>query len=132
VDKAEIAIGSFIIPRCEAPGVFQLVEAAFDHVAQGVNGGIDGQLDQAVSFGWDHCQAAAAFHVLANRVSVIAPFDFAQDRLVAKQHFGRRPVSVHDGEITFEVRDLTTGQGKRYGQAHCIDAKMDLGRKATF
>ena len=52
MDKAEIAIGGFVVSGCEAPGIFQLVEAAFDHVAQGVNGGIDGQLDQAGGFVW--------------------------------------------------------------------------------
>jgi len=87
-----MAFGGFVVSRCEAPGVFQFVEATLDDVAQGVNGGIDGHLDQAISFGWEHCQAAAAFHVLANEVSIIALFDFAQDRLVAEQHFGRRPV----------------------------------------
>ena len=77
MDEAEAAVGSFVMAGCKAPGIFELVEAAFDHVAQGMDCGIDGQ-------------------------------------------------------IVFEVRDLTAGQRERYGQVRRIDAEMDLGRKATF
>jgi len=124
MDEAEIAVGGFVISGCEAPGIFELVEATFDHVAQGVDRGIDGQLDQAVALGRDHRKSAAVFHVLANEISIIS--------LVAEQNFGRRSIGIHDRKIAFEVRDFTAGQGERYGQAHRIDAEMDLGRKATF
>lgn len=81
MDESEIAAGGFVIAGCKSPGVFQLVEAAFDHVAQGVDRGIDGQLDQAVALGRDHRHTATIFHVLTNKISVVA--------FVAEQHFRR-------------------------------------------
>jgi hypothetical protein len=41
-------------------------------------------------------------------------------------------IGIHDRHVTLEVGRLATGEGDRYGQAHRIDAEMDLGRKATF
>ena len=43
MDEAEVAVSSFVVASCKSPGVFELVEAAFDHVAQGIDGGIDRQ-----------------------------------------------------------------------------------------
>jgi hypothetical protein len=124
VDEAEVTIGGFIVSRCQPPGIFELVEAALDHVAQGVDGGIDGQLDAPVALGRDHRRAATPLHIFANEVSIIA--------LVGKQHLGRWPVGIHDRQIAFVIGDFAAGQGKGYGQAQRIDAEMDLGRKATF
>ncbi len=124
MDEAEVAIGGFVVAGCQPPGVLELVEASFDHVAQGIDGGIDGQLDQPVALGGDHGGAAAPFHIFANEVSVIA--------LVSQQHFGRWPIGIHDRHISLEVGSFTPGQRHRYGQAQRIDAEMDLGRKATF
>lgn len=124
MDEAEVAVGGFIVAGCQPTSILELVEAAFDHVAQGIDRGIDGQLDQAVSFGRDHRGAAAPLHIFANEVSVIA--------LVGKQHFGRWPIGIHDRKISFEVGGFAPGQRHRYGQAQRIDAEMDLGRKATF
>ena len=33
MDEAEVAVGGFVVAGCEATGVFELVEAAFDHIA---------------------------------------------------------------------------------------------------
>jgi hypothetical protein len=49
VDEGEVAVGGFIVAGGKSPRVFDLVEAAFDHVAQGIDGGIDRQLDQSVT-----------------------------------------------------------------------------------
>jgi hypothetical protein len=35
-------------------------------------------------------------------------------------------------QIAFVIGNFAPGQGKSYGQAHRVDAQMDLGRKATF
>jgi hypothetical protein len=48
VDEAELAVGGFVVTGCQPSGILELVEAAFDHVAQGIDCGIDGQLDQPV------------------------------------------------------------------------------------
>ena len=124
MDEAEIAGSGFVVSGCQSAGVLELVEAAFDHVAQGIDGGIDGKLDQPVPLGWDHRDAAAPFHIFANEVSVIA--------FVGQQHLGCWPVSIHNRQIAFVIGDFTAGQRERYGQAQRIDAEMDLGRKATF
>ena len=124
MDEAEVAVSSFVVAGCKSPGVFELVEAAFDHVAQGIDGGIDRQLHQPVPLGRDDSDAAALFHIFANEVSVIA--------FVGEQHLGCWPVGIHDRQIAFIIGDFASGQGKSYGQAHRIDAQMDLGRKATF
>jgi hypothetical protein len=124
VDEAKIAVGGFIISCCQPPGIFELVEAAFDHVAQGVDGGIDGELDKSVPLGRDHGDTAALFHIFTNEVSIIA--------FVGQQHFGCWPVGIHDRQIALVIGDFAACQGKGYGQAQRIDAEMDLGRKATF
>jgi hypothetical protein len=124
VDEAEVAVCGFILAGCQSASALEFVEAAFDHVAQGVDGGIDGQLDQPIALGRDHRDTAAPFHILANEVSIIA--------LVGQQHLGCWPVGVHDRQIAFVIGDFAAGQGKGYGQAQRIDAEMDLGRKATF
>ena len=124
MDEADVAVGGFVISCRETPGVLELVEAALDHIAQGIDCGIDGQLDQAVPLGRDHRNTAAPSHVFANEVSIIA--------FVGKQHLGRWPVRVHDRQIAFVIGDFAAGQGKGHGQAQRIDAEMDISRKATF
>ena len=124
MDEAEVAVGGFVVSGCQPAGILEFVEASFDHVAQGVDRGIDWQLDQAVALGRDHRGAAALLHIFANEVSVIA--------LVCEQHLGRGSVGIHDRQIAFVIGDFAAGQGEGYGQAQRIDAEMDLGRKATF
>lgn len=124
MDEAEVTVGGFVVAGCQPSGIFELVEAALDHVAQGIDCGIDGQLDQPVPLGRDHSGAAALLHVLANEVCIIS--------LVGKQHLGRWPIGIHDRQISLEVGDFAPGQRHRYRQTQRIDAEMDLGRKATF
>ena len=107
MDEAEIAVGGFVVSGGQPSGVFELVEASFDHVAQGVDVGIDRQLDQPVTLGRDHRNAAAPFHILANEISIIT--------FVGEQHFGRWPVGVHDRQIPFVIGDFTACQSKGYG-----------------
>jgi hypothetical protein len=124
VDEAKVAVGGFIVSGCEAAGIFKLVEAAFDPVAQSVDCGIDGKLDQSVPLGWNHRDTAALFHIFTNEVSVIA--------FVGEEDLGLWPVGIHDRQIAFVIGDFAACQRTRYGQAHRIDAEMDFGRKATF
>ena len=114
----------FVVTGRPVFGRFELVEAAFDHVAQGIDCGIDGKLDQAVPLGRDHRCAAALLHVLANEVSIIA--------LVGKQHIGWWSFGIHDRHISFEVGGFAPCQRHRYGQAQRIYAEMALGREAAF
>ena len=66
MDEAEIAVCGFVVSGGEPSSIFELVEAALDHVPQGIDCGIDGELDQAVTLGRDHRGAAALLHVFAN------------------------------------------------------------------
>jgi len=124
VGEAEVTVSGFVVSGCQPPGVLELVEAAFDHVAQGIDGSIDRQLDQPVALGRDHCGAAAPLQICANKVSIIA--------LVGQEHLGRWPVGVHDRHIALEVGSFPACQRHRYGQAQRIDVEMDLGRTATL
>jgi len=124
VDEAEVAVGGFVIAGCQSAGVLEFVEAAFDHVAQSVDCGIDRELDQPVPLGRDHRGAAAPLHIFANEVSIIT--------FIGEQYPGRWPVGIHDRPIALVVGDFAARQGEGYGQAQRIDAEMDLGRKATF
>ena len=36
MDEAKVAVGGFIIAGCQSSGILELVKAAFDHVAQGL------------------------------------------------------------------------------------------------
>ena len=72
MDEAEVAVGGFVVARCKAPGVFELVEASLDHIAQGIDGGIDGNLDKAVPLGRDDRNAATLLHIFTNEVSVLS------------------------------------------------------------
>ncbi len=71
MDEAEIAVGGFVVSGGQPSGVLELVKASFDHVAQGVDVGIDRQLDEPVALGRDHRSAAAPLHILANEISII-------------------------------------------------------------
>ena len=122
--EAEVAVGGFVVSGGQSAGIFELVEAALDHIAQRVDGGIDRQLNEPVAFGRDHSEAAAPFHIFANEVSIIA--------FIGEQHLWCWPVGIHDRQISLEIGDFTAGQCKRDRQARCIDAEMDLGREATF
>lgn len=69
MDEAEVTASGFLVADCTSLGVFELVEAAVDDVAQGIDGG---QLDQPVPLGRDDSDAAALLHIFANEVSVLA------------------------------------------------------------
>ena len=66
MDEAEVAVSGFLVAGCTSLGVFELVEAAVDDVAQGIDG------RQLVPLGRDDSDAAALLHNFANEVSVIA------------------------------------------------------------
>ena len=53
MDEAEIAVGGFVLSGGQSAGVFELVKASFDHVTQGIDVGIDRQLDEPVALGRD-------------------------------------------------------------------------------
>jgi hypothetical protein len=89
VDEAEIAVGGFIVAGSQPSGILELVEAAFDHVAQDIDCGIDGYLDQPVPFCRDHGGAAALLHIFADKVGSPPPLS-----LKASSSNSHKPDSV--------------------------------------
>lgn len=121
--EAEEACGGLVVAGGDASGVLEAVEAPLDPVAQGVDVAVDALADLAASAGRNDGHAAAIFHVLADRVGVIAA--------VGQQDACGRPVRLHQGSIAAVVGDLAAGDLGRYGQAHAVRAEVDLGREAT-
>ena len=123
-DKAQIAGGGFVVAGRQPSGVFQLVDAAFDHVAKGVDITIDLCLDFAVSPWRDDRRAAAGLDILANGVGIVT--------LVRNQHLRRRQTASHDIAISNVIRDLSGGDLCLHGQANAVREEVDFGREATF
>ena len=123
VDEAQEAFGSFVVTGGNASGILQLVEAPLDEVAQFVEPAInrDAQLS-GFPHGY-HWHDVACFHRFANVVRVIAAICQKDAR------FGQ--VVVHDQIKAQIVRCLPWRDVGPHGEACAVDAKVDLGRKAT-
>lgn len=83
MDEAEVAVSGVLVAGCKFLGVFELVEAAVDDVAQGIDGGIDRQLDQPVPLGRDDRDAATLLHIFPHEVSALT--------FAGEQHLGAGP-----------------------------------------
>jgi hypothetical protein len=71
VDEAEIAVGGFVVSGRQPSGILDLIEAAFDHVAQGIDAASTG--NWISRFRWaGSWRCRRAFHILADEVSIIA------------------------------------------------------------
>ena len=84
---------------------------------------VDGVLDFAVPLGGNDRNAAPAFYVLTNEISVIA--------FIGDQNF-RFWAIPHDRIIALEIGDLAARDGSFYRQSGCVDAEMNFCREATF
>lgn len=87
--------------------IFELVAAAFDDAAQGIDRGVDRPLDQPFPPGRDESNSAVVFQIFANEVSIIA--------FVGEQHLGCWPIGLHDRQVVFIIGDFAPGYGKCYG-----------------
>lgn len=52
-NEAEIALGVLVVSCCRPAEVLEFVEAALDHVPEGVDGGVDGVLCLLGSDAWN-------------------------------------------------------------------------------
>ena len=123
-DEPEIAGCGFVVAGRQPSGVFQLVDAAFDHVAKGVDIAIDLHRVFPISPRRDDRRAASGLDILANGVRIVA--------FVCNQHFRRRQIVVHDIVISNVIRDLPGGDRYLHGQAMAVREEVDFGREATF
>lgn len=123
VDEAKEAFGGFVVAGCKAAAIFQLVEAALDHVAQGVDGHVDSLAHPSVPSHRYHGQGVAALDVFPNFIRVIAP--------VGDQNCWLRQVVGHHHIIAGVVGILPRRDLGPHREACAVDAEMDLGREAT-
>ena len=126
VDEAQEAQEAFcrlVVAGGNATGVFQLVEAPFDEVAQFVESAIDGDAQLSGFPHGDDWHDIACFHGFANVVRVIAPVR-EKDAMLGQG-------VVHDQVEAQLIRCLPRRDVRPHGQACTIDVEVDLGRKAT-
>ncbi len=78
---------------------------------------VDRNLRFAVPLGGNDRYAAAAFHIVSNKISVIA--------FICDENF-RFWAIPHDRAIAFEIRDLAARDGGGYRQPSRVDAEMNF------
>lgn len=123
VDEAEEAFGGFVVAGCQPTAVFQLVEAALDHVAQGIDGPVDSLAHLAVLSHGDHGQGVAALDVFPNFIRVIAP--------VGDQNGGLWQIVGHHQIVAGVVGILPWLDLGPHREACAVDPQVDLGRETT-
>lgn len=124
MNETEVACGGFVVSCSEAPGAFELVEAAFHTISQGVCDGIDEDRFVAVGLAGNDGRAAALFDDLADVIAVITT--------IRDEHFGFGKIIIDQCVEAFEVRDLATAYLRPDRQSVSVGNEVDLGRKATF
>ena len=123
VDEAEEAFGGFVVAGCQPTAVFQLVEAAPDHVAQGVDAHVDSLAHPSVLSHRYHGQGVAALDVFPNFIRVIAP--------VGDQNGGLWQIVGHHQIVAGVVGILPWLDLGPHREACAVDPQVDLGREAT-
>ena len=123
VDEAQEAFGCLVVASGDSAGVFQLVEAALDEVAQPVEGTVHRDEQPAYLSHGDNRDDVTGFHGFANIVRVITP--------IRQQDAGLRQVVGHDQIEAQIVRRLPRRNLRPHGQAGAVDAEVDLGREVT-
>lgn len=123
VDEAQEALGGFIVSCCDAASIFELVEAAFNQVAQLVERAIHAYARFSGLSHGDYRHGLAFYYGSPNAVSVVSPVgeQDARDGQVVGHH-------QVEAEI---VRRLARRDLRSHGQAMRVHEEMDLGREAT-
>jgi hypothetical protein len=103
--------------------VFELVEAALDLVAQGIDEAVDGRLHEAVSAEGDDRGDAALFEIGPDGVAVVP--------LVGQEDLGSWTRLLHERAIAARVGRFPRRQRYRDGETQGIGPDVDLGREAT-
>jgi len=112
-----------VIARRDTAAVLEAADELLDAVAHGVDGVIDGVLDQAVAFGRDFRLATTATHIVADRVAVIAA--------ITEQNVGIAVPLGHEIGIGGTVMRLAGRQDNADRQAVSVGTNVDFGREAT-
>ena len=123
IDKAEEAGCGFVVSGRQSAAVFQLVEAALDHVAQGVDGHVDSLAHPSVLSHRYHGQSVTALDLFPNFIRVIAP--------VGDQNGWLRQIVSHHQIVAGVIGILPRRDLGPHREASAVDAEMDLGREPT-
>ena len=123
MDEAEIAGGGFVVSGREPSGVLELVEAALDAVAQGVDVAVDWDLNLPVLARGNDSRGALFLQRFANMIRIIAA--------VGEHDFGLRPFRFHQGVKARIIRDLACGDLCGYRQSFAVRAEVNFCREAT-
>ena len=124
MNEAEVACGCFVISGGQASGAFELVEAPFDLVAQGIDGAIDRDLLLAVRTCRNDRRTAASCHRFPDSIGIVA--------LVSDDHLCLWRVLIQQGIEPFVVGHFATADLGPQGQALGVGDQMNLGREATL
>ena len=123
MDESEITGCGFVVSGCQPSRVLELVEAALDAVAQGVDVAVDGDLNLAVPARRNDRRGALFPQRFANMIRIIAA--------IGKDDFGLRPFRLHQGIKARIIRDLTRGDLRGYRQSCAVRAEVNFSREAT-
>ena len=123
VDEAEVACRSFVVPSSNPAGVFELVEAALDHVTKPIESMIYADAHLAGLAHRNLGQDIAFIHGFPNAISIITS--------ICQQHARFWQVTVHHQIETQIVGRLPRRDVRSHWQAMRVDAEVDLGRKPT-
>lgn len=123
MDEPEIAGDGFIVAGRQPSRVFELVEAALDAVAQGVDVAIDRDLHLAVPARRNDRRRALFLQRFANMIRIIAA--------IGKQDFGFRSFRFHQGVKARIIRDFACRDPCGYRQAFAVGAEVNFSREAT-
>lgn len=124
MNETEIAGGSFVVAGGQTTGTFELVEAAFDTVPQGICDGIDKDGFLAVDLAGYDGRSATLPDDTSNAIAVVAT--------VCDEHPGLGKFIIDQHVEAFEVGDLTASYFRPDRQSVSVGNEVDLGREATF
>lgn len=111
------------VARCKAAAAFQRDEAAFNAVAQSIDGVVDRVLDELVALDRYFWLGGAVLGVLADGITVVAA--------TGEKNAGIAVPIVHQVRIGGAVVCPSGCQKDANGQALSVDTKVDLDREAT-
>ena len=123
MDEAEIAGCGFVVSGRQPSRVLELIEAALNAVAQGVDVAIDGDLNLAVPACRNDSRRALFLQRFANMIKIIAA--------IGEQDFGFRALCFHQRVEARIIRDFARGDLCGYRQSFAVRAEVNFSREAT-
>lgn len=124
MDEGKIAGGGFVVSSCEASSILELVNAALDPVAEGVDEVVDGDLEFAAAAHGNDGMTPALADVGAHAIGVVA--------FVADKHFRIGRFGVHHEVVALVVRDFAAGDFCREREPFSVGPEVDFRGEAAL